>query len=107
MCQCCVDEGRLTHETYEKIQEFLAHYPRAECGPGHIVLADTNLEDAHIQWCLMLARAALSHNPQVLRSAEDVALMEYVEWYHDHERDELQATIAFLETLLAIPEDER
>ena len=90
------------------IDAFLDAYPQAASGPAHIVVDDLNLEDEHIRWCLGLTKAALSHNPLDLQEpAEDVALMDEMVWYGDHAPDELRATVAVLEALLAIPEAER
>ncbi|RPJ40144.1 MAG: hypothetical protein EHM35_00635 [Planctomycetaceae bacterium] len=107
MCQACVDEGRLSQATFDKIGAFLEKWPHAAYGPAHIVLDDDNLLDGHITWCLGLARAALSKNPADLRDADDVEMMDDLKWYADCDRDELTATVAFLEELLLIPEDER
>lgn len=110
----------------EQIRIFLKEWPDAEYGPGHIALSDYNLSDVHIRWCVSLCRAALSgkvsdlEQPYVMRDqlqlanmsfqkveSGDVALMDKVGWYRDHDRDELTATITFLEQLLLIPENER
>jgi len=107
MCQACVDEGRLSQATFDKIEGFLEKWPCADSGPAHIVLDDDNLLDGHIKWCIGLARAALSKNPDDLRDADDVRLMDMLDWHADSDREELKATIAFLEELLLIPEDER
>ncbi|KKM76864.1 hypothetical protein LCGC14_1375780 [marine sediment metagenome] len=52
MCQSCVNEGYLSQEVFDKVQVFLDQYPTARFGPGHIVLADCNVERHHIEWCL-------------------------------------------------------
>jgi len=92
----------------ESIEAFLDLWPHAEFGPAHIVLSDENLGDGHIRWCLGLARAALSGNPNDLEDPpDDVSFMDSVNWYCSNDRDELAATILFLEQLLTIPEAQR
>lgn len=108
MCQQCVDDGEISQRTYDAIEAFLHEWPDAEFGPAHIVLSDSNIENGHITWCIGLARAALSRDPKDLRDGErDIAMMEQLHWYADQDRDELRATITFLEWLLTIPQDER
>jgi len=113
-------------KTTNLIREFLEEWPDAEFGPAHIVLSDDNLEDGCITWCVALCKAALSgqasdlQNPTEMRpqlqvdtmtfkdvESGDLKLMEAVNWYRDHDREELTATVAFLEQLLTIPEAER
>lgn len=108
MCQGCVNSGVLSQETYDKIECFLESYPNAEFGPAHIVLSDDNVLDAHIKWCLGLAKAALSRNPNDLFDLpSDIDTMNHHDWYSEENPDELQATVTFLEELLQIPEDVR
>jgi hypothetical protein len=108
MCQGCVDEGRLSQEVYDKIEAFLEKYPDAEYGPAHIVLADDNLLDGHILWCIGLAKAAIYRDPKYLVDPdEDVELMRKLDWYGDQPIGCLYATIEILEELLKIPEDDR
>jgi hypothetical protein len=92
----------------EMIDGFTDIWPDAEFGPAHIVLSDFNLADGHILWCIALARAALSRNAEdLMRPEMDVPLMEDLDWYSGHSREELAATVRFLTELLAIPEVER
>jgi hypothetical protein len=116
MCQGCVDQGSLSQATFDRIEAFLAEWPSAEWGPAHIVLSDDNVDDGNLTSCRTLAQAALLHSVEGLSveglsvedlSAEDCAFMEKIGWYADHEPVELRATIEFLDTLLAVPEDER
>ena len=97
MCQTCVDEGRLSQETYDKIEAFCEKWDSAEFGPAHILLSDCNVYDDDIQFCLKNARDALIPTDYYLDSP----------WYEDHEPGETEATIAFLEELLEVPEDVR
>lgn len=87
----------------EQIDAFLEEWPDAEFGPAHIVLSDHNLADCHIRWCQELARSALSF----VSSPEDRQLLDDVDWYRRQDRDEMAATIVFLNQLLTIPEAER
>jgi hypothetical protein len=108
MCQNCVNSGVLSQETYDKIEQFLKVHPSAEWGPAHIVLSDDNILDAHIKWCLGLAKAALSKNPNDLFDLPgDIDMMNRHDWYSEDNPSSLQATVAFLEELLQIPEDVR
>jgi len=54
MCQGCVDGGVLKQSTYDKIEDFNDKFPEAQFSNAHIVLADCNIEDNHIQYCLDL-----------------------------------------------------
>jgi len=84
MCQGCVGDGYLSQETFDKIEAFLGVWPEAESGPGHVVLADDNVEDVFIQDCLSEGTWS---------------------WMSEgHAADELDATRAFLQELLTIPE---
>lgn len=92
MCQGCVNTGYLSQETYARIERFCDDWPRAAFGPAHIVLSDANVLDENIRFCL--------------------AEMDKPEWTEphgefEHSRDELAATRQFLESLLAIPEENR
>lgn len=107
MCQQCVENGRLKQATYDAMEAFCEVWPRAECGPAHIVLGDQNVADEHLTWCIALCTAALSQNPADLESPADIDLMEHVDWYQDHDSSELEATQVFLRALLAIPEAQR
>jgi len=86
------------------IHDFLQAWPDAEFGPAHIVLSDHNLEDEHVRWCLGLARAAISRAPEDLYRTDDLPFMVRMDWYHRCVREELAATVIFLEQLLNIPE---
>lgn len=52
MCQGCVDDGRVPQYLFDVIELYLSSNPESEFGNAHIVLADLNLEDHHIKWCL-------------------------------------------------------
>ena len=108
MCQACIDNGALSQETYNKIEQFLESYPDAEFGPAHVVLSDDNVGDVHIKWCLGLAKSALSKNANDLTDLpDDINFMDRLDWYSDNDPESLQATVEFLEELLKIPEDIR
>jgi hypothetical protein len=97
-----------SHIIVDRIELFITDWPQAEFGPAHIVVADLNLTDADVQWCLLLTRAAL--DPQGLRaslSMEDVHFLEEMRWYRDCDSNELHATLTLLQELLAMPERER
>jgi len=110
----------------ERCRLFVDEWPDAEFGPAHIVLADYNLEDHHLRWCLGLCRAALSHDERDLltpyevgtfidphtrttyaKPAGDRLFMDRMDWYRRCDRDELAATIGLLEQLLTLPEAQR
>ena len=93
-------------ETQAKIDAFLKKWPRARFGPGHLVLEDLNIEDQHIEFCLNLARAVLNPEPPSPGMAVE-GILHVHRWYEKHTTQEIQETIAFLEELLAIPENER
>lgn len=54
----CVHNGYIAKSTYEIIEAFLEQYPDAEHGLAHITLADCNVEDYHIEFCLSLSEMA-------------------------------------------------
>lgn len=105
----CASVGTLgTRDGVELCREFTKRWPDAEWGPAHIVLSDYNLSDGHIEWCVALCRAALTHDARHLLEPGDLSMMQKLDWYESHRREELQATLDFLECiLLPIPEDER
>lgn len=87
------------------MRAFLAIWPEAENGPGHIVLGDDNMGNGHIQWCLNLADAVLgqSKDPTFKAHAKFLRYFELGEQTHNS----IWATRLFLELLLLIPEDTR
>lgn len=105
MCLACVDEGLLSLETFNKIDAFTDEWPESEYGPAHIVLSDDNLADGHLDWCIALCKGILDHDD--ISDPEDREFLERMEYYSDHDRDEIQATLNFLQELRAIPEDVR
>ena len=107
MCQRCVDEGILTQATNGLIDAFTEEWPGSESGPAHIVLADCNVEDVHLRWCIDMISVLLGDAHYSTLSAEDQRLMLRCECWCDHDRRELTATREFLLTLLQIPEEER
>lgn len=107
MCQTCVDDGALSQKTYDEITGFIEKYPDAEFGPAHIVLGDCNVGDGHLKWCLGLAKASLSRNPNDCYMPEDVNFLDGIRWYEDQDPESLKATVEFLEKLLLTPEDVR
>jgi len=85
-----------------RIDAFLARWPNAEFGPAHIVLGDANIEDHNLQYCAALCRQWLGVEPK-----EDVGLWSAVDGWADHKREEIEATLRFLEDFLLIPHDQR
>lgn len=85
-----------------RIEAFLREWPDADSGPGHVVLSDANIEDDNIDWCIALTEACLD---DAKVRPEDREYVEQARLYHD--RDELEATLAFLRAYRAMPEDER
>ena len=90
MCEWCVTGGRLSKETYDKIEAFVEEWPDSSYGPGHIVLDDDNVLDGNIQFCLDKLDA---YDPK--------------DYSCEHTVEELAATRVFLLELMAIPEDDR
>lgn len=123
MCQDCIDNGMVSQAVYDSIEAFCERwagkpylFPGPGYGPAHIVLDDLNLGDENIKWCLGLLYGALTRDPSKLYKPDDVEFMERLNWYDDPawdeyqrecKREEWQATVVFLEQLLAIPEIER
>ena len=113
MCQTCVDEERLSQDTFDKIEAFCEKWPHAEFGPAHLVLGDDNVEDYYLCLCLRLAKASLGKKKAIggvfcdIYRSSDIRMLDSCDWYENHDEDELQATIAFLEELLEVPEDVR
>lgn len=93
------------HDLERKIEAFLQEWPDAEYGPAHIVLGDYNLGDGHLNWCIAIARAVLSGKSEDLPHRGDLDFMEQLNWYRPVNREELEATISFLQELLAMPEE--
>ena len=112
MCQTCVDEGRLSQETYDKIEAFCEKWSSAEFGPAHIVLSDCNVDDYFVAFCLRITKGALLHRmglemPEGIFSKSDRESLERHNWYQDYDQLELEATKTVLQELLEIPEDVR
>jgi len=97
MCQTCVDEGRLSQETYDKIEEFCDRWDSAEFGPAHILLSDCNVDDDDILFCLKQTELVKQGDADWLSGP----------WYQSQEPGELEATITFLNELLQVQEDIR
>jgi hypothetical protein len=85
MCQ-----GRLSQETYDKIEAFVDKWPKSSFGPAHILLDDCNVLDTHIRFCI--ARLD-DYQPENYSTV--------------HTEEELKATRTFLLELLDIPEGDR
>lgn len=51
MCQTCVDDGTIAEWLFEIVLAHESVYDDGY-GPAHIVIADCNLRDSHIRWCL-------------------------------------------------------
>lgn len=90
MCQDCVDKGALSQGTFDAIEAFVELWPGSEFGPAHIVLADDNVGNGNIEFCL---RQIARYHPN--------------DYGTDHSPEELAATEKFLRELLAIPEGVR
>jgi hypothetical protein len=71
-----------------RIDKFLELWPGADFGPGHIVLGDCNIDDRSMRYCLEACRTWDPND-------------------EDFSAEEIAATVEFLESLLAIPEDDR
>ena len=97
MCQTYVDEGRLSQETFDKIEAFCDRWGSAEFGPAHILLSDCNVFDYDIHYCLKQTELVKQGDERWVGSP----------WSKRREPGELEATIAFLNELLQIPEDIR
>lgn len=106
MCQNCIDSGKIRQSTFDLIERFNDEWPDAEYGPAHIVLADLNIEDGHIDWCLELLKAAIFQTTAALTD-EDAAFMREMEMYRSCDPDELKATFDFLTSLRLVPRHER
>jgi hypothetical protein len=100
MCQGCVSDEGITQRAYDFIEAFRQKWPRSEFGPAHIVIADDNLEDEHIKWCIALCDSILDGAPWPEN-------WDYGHYWPDHEREEFVATREFLRELLAWPLDDR
>ena len=86
--------GDMTQSVEEQIEAFLEKFPEEEYGCGHIVLSDKNLGDGAIQFCINRGKQFLAGEPKIVAD-------------FDYSPEGTAATIAFLEALLAIPEEER
>ncbi len=89
-----------------RIERFLDDWPRAEFGPAHVVLADANVDDSNLAWCAGLCRQWLGLEPRSSDPSE-VKMWRDVGGWADHERVEIEATLAFLEDYALTPEAER
>lgn len=81
------------------IEAFVKVWPLSDSGPAHIALADYNLLDDNLDFCLGIINRLIGLN---LRNDEKTE--EYRDTYKDHSRDELMATEMFLRSLRYIPE---
>lgn len=80
------------------VDQFVFLWPLSDGGPAHIALADYNLLDDNLDFCLTL----------INRLLDGTAPQEQQEYYADlHPREELLATRFFLESLKLLPEDWR
>ena len=96
--------------TQQMIGKFLKECPIAGGGPGHIVLEDGNLRDSDIEFCEKLTKTALTHNAADMAGEYQQDIIEILihrNWYKDHSRAELWATLFFLHELSKIPENIR
>ena len=79
------------------VQSFCALWERAEFNTAHLVLDDNNLSDDDIVFCKMLTQDVFNE----VASAQDMDTFKHVS------KEELRATIAFLDVILAIPKEHR
>ena len=86
--------GDMVQSVEEQIKLFLEQFPEEEFGCGHIVLSDGNLDDSAIQFCINRGKQFLAGDEEIVAN-------------FDYSTEGTVATIDFLETLIAIPEDER
>lgn len=86
--------GDMTQSVTEQIEAFLERFPEEEFGCGHIVLSDKNLDDGAIQFCIERGKRLLAGDAEIVAN-------------FDYSVEGTQAAIDFLESLLAIPEEER
>jgi hypothetical protein len=87
-----VEKGEITEKVLLALDEFDEKWAGLpSTGPAHAVIADNNVEDYHIQWCLNHWDEHEESNPG-LRAAR---------------REEYEATKEFLRGLLAWPIEER
>lgn len=89
----CNDDGeRLKRTTSNFIDAFAALWPGSNFGPAHILIEDGNVDDDQIDFCIKSTQAELDGkgDSQERRS-----------------KAELLATLAFLDCLKQIPEDDR
>jgi len=57
MCQGCVDEGYISQFIFDVIEAFSERFDDdlgVDYGPAHIVIADDNVDDESIDYCLAL-----------------------------------------------------
>lgn len=52
MCEGCVQSGEISRGVYRMIERFVETHPESDYGGGHIVFADCNVEDHHLDYCL-------------------------------------------------------
>lgn len=87
--------------------DFDACYFHAQFGPGHLVFADDNIEDHHINWCLALADGVLSgnhHEECVCRRPElQGHLCAYEDAANGMHREIIQGSRDMLAWLLRVP----
>ena len=107
MCQNCVDEGRLSQATFNRIEAFCESWPDAAYGPGHIVLDDDNVYDSNLDWCMGIVEAQLSGDMNHLNDVDQRFMDSMQDVYSTHSKDELNATLEFLRALRKILEVER
>ena len=107
MCQQCVDDERLSQETFDKIEAFNRQWPFAAYGPAHIVLDDDNVFAHNLDWCIGITQAAISGDLSPLNEEDQRFMLGVVDVYATHERAELNATLDFLRELREVPEIDR
>lgn len=57
MCEGCVEDGSISAWLYEIMEAFVDRYEDSPGSAAHIVVADCNVADSHIRFCLDEAHA--------------------------------------------------
>jgi hypothetical protein len=90
-------QGDNREEIRKLVDAFVCVWPNSEYGPAHIALSDYNLLDSNISFCQKLINDLL----------RKTATADIQDTYKEHSREELNATLYFLDSLRFTPEDWR
>lgn len=82
----------------KRINDFLSDVPWSDCGPGHVVIGDANLDDESIDYCIHATEARLG-----------IIADKPIDPPGPYEKDrvDLWATLGFLRFMRSLPESER